>query len=88
MKFPTYEEMGKEVAKRALDDFSVNDKTLREWINLMSNGMMPMSVIEDIRAEIQNMPKTYPHTDHIDDYVKTNDVLAVIDRHIGKEQTE
>lgn len=44
-----------------------------------------MSVIDDIKAEILNMPKTYPHTDHFDDYVKTKDVLAVIDRHIGKE---
>ena len=41
--------------------------------------------IEKMKAEIQNMPKTYPHTDHFDDYVKTNDVLVVIDRHIKNE---
>ena len=56
--------------------------------NALAKDCVPMSVIEDIRKEIQNMPKTYPHTDHFDDYVKTNDVIAVIDRHIGKEQTE
>ena len=42
--------------------------------------------IEKMKAEIQNMPKTYPHTDHFDDYVKTEDVLRIINKHIGKEQ--
>lgn len=43
--------------------------------------------IEKMKAEIQNMPKTYPHTDHFDDYVKVNDVLAVIEKHIsGKDK--
>lgn len=36
MKFPTYKELGKQVAKEALDTFEYNGKTLREWIEIIS----------------------------------------------------
>ena len=88
MKFLTYEEMGKEVAERALDDFLVNDKTLREWINLMFEGMIPMSVIEDIKADvldrsfsIVNPYNTYTYINVID----LDTLEKLIDKHIGKE---
>lgn len=35
MKFPTYDEMAKDVAEKALDEYLVNDKTLREWITII-----------------------------------------------------
>lgn len=38
MKFPTYDEMAKDVAEKALDEYSVNDKTLREWITIISES--------------------------------------------------
>ena len=58
-----------------------------DWADgVIAKGIPLENVIDDIKAEIQNMPKTYPYTDHIDDYVKTNDVLRIIDRHIGKEK--
>lgn len=37
-KFPTYEEMGKRVAEEALDGFIYKDKTLREWIDILSSS--------------------------------------------------
>ena len=37
-KFPTYEEMGKKVAEEALDGFVYKDKTLREWIDILSSS--------------------------------------------------
>ena len=36
MKFPTYEEMGKEIAEKALDEYLYKGKTLREWIEIIS----------------------------------------------------
>ena len=38
MKFPTYEEMGQEVANRVLDEYEYNGKTLREWIEIIYNS--------------------------------------------------
>ena len=35
MKFPTYEEMGKEIAEKALDEYLYKGKTLREWIEII-----------------------------------------------------
>lgn len=39
--------------------------------------------IEDIKAEIQALPKTYPFVNHIDTYVKDADVIKIIERHCG-----
>lgn len=34
-KFPTYEEMGKKVAEKALDEYIYKGKTLRKWIDIL-----------------------------------------------------
>ena len=34
-KFPTYEEMGEKIAEEALDGYSYNGKTLREWVEVL-----------------------------------------------------
>ena len=36
MKFPTIKEMAEEVAEKALDEFEYKDKTLRQWIEIIS----------------------------------------------------
>lgn len=36
-KFPTYEEMGKKVAEKALDEFLYNGKSIREWMQIISS---------------------------------------------------
>lgn len=38
-------------------------------------------VLSKIRAEITDMPKLYPFVNHIDTYVKEDDVLAIIDKY-------
>ena len=49
--------------------------------------MIPMSVIEDIKAEIRKMPNRNPSYTHTCDVVDREDVLEIIDKHIsGKEQ--
>lgn len=43
-KFPTYEEMGKKVAEKALDEYIYKDKTLREWIDILGQTQwIPLS---------------------------------------------
>ena len=44
--------------------------------------------LDDIRQEINDLPKTYPFINHIDTYVKTDDVIRIIDRHIGNNDAE
>lgn len=36
-KFPTYEEMAKNVAEKALDDFLYNGKSIREWMQIIAS---------------------------------------------------
>lgn len=36
-EFPTYEEMAKNVAEKALDDFLYNGKSIREWIQIIAS---------------------------------------------------
>lgn len=35
-EFPTYEQMAKDVAEKALDEYQINGKTLREWITFIA----------------------------------------------------
>lgn len=37
MEFPTYEELGRKLADRALDEVDYKGKTLREWIEIIVN---------------------------------------------------
>lgn len=39
-------------------------------------------ILDKIRAEIANLVKTYPFIDHKDAYVKEDEVLEIIDKHI------
>ena len=41
-------------------------------------------ILDYLRAEIDDMPKLYPFIDHIDTYVKYDDVLALIDKYRGE----
>ena len=72
-----------DVAITALEQVPTYRKKAKRW---KRKYFALKTEIEKMKAEIQNMPKTYPHTDHFDDYVKTEDVLRIINKHIGKEQ--
>lgn len=43
--------------------------------------------LDDVKAEIVALPKTYPFINHIDSYVKEDDVLQILDN-IGKAESE
>lgn len=55
-------------------------KLMVEW------GADIPNVLDRIRAEILDLPKTYPFVNHFDDYVKTSDVLQIIDRHKAERE--
>lgn len=92
----TYKELGEKVAEQALDDYLINGKTMREWINILSDNM---SVLERIRAEIETK---YGHCDiceYFEDYdYEENDiseyrpigniadVLQIIDKYKGDKE--
>lgn len=39
-----------------------------------------------IRAEIEALPKTYPFINHIDAYVKEDDVKKIIDKYMAESE--
>lgn len=43
-------------------------------------------VLDEIRVEIGALPKTYPFVNHIDTYVKEDDVKKIIDRYKEGEE--
>ena len=46
MKFPTIKEMAEEVAEKALDEFEYKGKTLRQWIEIISNTELSTNLAE------------------------------------------
>lgn len=45
-------------------------------------------VLDKIRAEIEALPKTYPFINHIDAYVKEDDVKRIIDKHKAENEVK
>lgn len=45
------------------------------------------ALIEDVKAEIEALPKAYPFINHFDSYVKEDDVFEILDN-IGKAESE
>lgn len=43
--------------------------------------------LDDVKEEIVALPKTYPFINHIDTYVKEDDVLQIL-ANIGKAESE
>ena len=49
MKFPTYEEWGEKIAGQAMDVYTINGRTIREWVEILSDEL---TMLDKIRAEI------------------------------------
>lgn len=59
------------------------DGALKMAIKALEQGL----ILDKIRAEIVDIsPKTYPFVDHMDDYVKTKDVLRIIDKYKAESE--
>ena len=64
----------KYTCERTLSDRTFWDDAIRKGVPL-----------DDVKAEIVALPKTYPFVNHIDTYVKEDDVLQILDN-IGKAE--
>ena len=51
---------------------------------VIKNGTPLEKVLEDIKAEIQALTKTYPFINHKDDYIIEREVMEIIDKHIAE----
>lgn len=47
-----------------------------------------IDLFDKIRAEIEALPKTYPFINHIDTYVKEDDVKRIIDKYKESEVSD
>lgn len=67
---------------------SMPDDACGDWrdslvyaIDVIHKYQKLQSDYDKIRAEIEALPKTYPFVNHIDTYVKEDDVKKILDKH-------
>ncbi len=72
MKFPTYDQIAKEIAEKALDEFVINDKPLREWIRIMAE-QQPRWIPVKFRPLTEEEQEEYPYYCYIADCPMPND---------------
>lgn len=78
-KFPTYEEMAKNVAEKALDNFEYQGKTIREWMKIITEQE---PVLDKIRAEIEKKYPSCQCTGESTGYAEAvEDFLQIIDKY-------
>ena len=84
MKFPTYEEWGEKVAEQAIDAYTINGRTMREWIEILSDEL---TMLDKIRAEIIDTGAYEQETKGETEFLKgINYCLSVFDKYIKGEQ--
>lgn len=72
--------MTREEALKVLDTIP----TIGEQVDALEMAIKALErepVLDKIRAEIEALPKTYPFINHIDTYVKEDDVKKIIDKY-------
>ena len=63
-------------------EWITNGYYIPEEINTkISEAIVNGISLDKIKAEIEVLPKTYPFTNHIDTYVKEDDVKKIIDKY-------
>lgn len=61
-------------------------RQLAEWLKDYKRLKAQEPVLDKIRAEIEALPKTYPFINHIDTYVKEDDVKRIIDKYKAESE--
>lgn len=56
------------------------DAVSNKWVYSCKDGQREY-ILDKIKAEIEALPKTYPFVNHIDTYVKEDDVRRIIDKY-------
>jgi hypothetical protein len=78
MTFPTYEEWGEKIAEQVIDVYTINGRTIREWIEILSDEL---TMLDKIREEIESLPNANPSYWHTCDVVEREEVLEIIDKY-------
>lgn len=55
MKFPTIEEMAKDVAEKALDEYVHEGKTLRQWVEVLKEYVDKKTTLEMIVERLEGL---------------------------------
>ena len=63
------------------DGCSYTDEQLSDAIDTAIKVLEQESLLDKLRAEIEALLKTYPFINHIDTYVKEDDVKKIIDKY-------
>ena len=80
MRFPTYEKWGEKVAEQVIDVYLINGRTIREWIEILSDEL---TMLDKIRAEIEGL--TY-YWCEVNPKSVIDDALQIIDKYREGEQ--
>ena len=64
----------------------MTDQTLKDIDRAFKALEERDELLGKIKAEIVDMSKLYPFIDHIDTYVKEDDVLAIIDKYKAESE--
>ena len=59
---------------------------LADAIDMAIEALSKESILDKIRAEIKALPKTYPFVNHIDTYVKEDDIMQIIDKYKAESE--
>lgn len=59
MRFPTVEEMAKEVAEKALDEYVYEGKTIRQWVEVLKDYDDKKSTMERIVERLEEKRTEY-----------------------------
>lgn len=69
---------------------ALQEKPKSEWQHdheiLKAHSDGANEVLDIIRAEIAEMPKTYPFVNHFNAYVKVDDVMEIIDKYKSESE--
>ena len=63
----------------------------KDWLDdrdipILEVCIKSITALDRVRAEIEALPKTYPFTNHIDTYVKEDDVKKILDKYKGESE--
>ncbi len=63
----------------------------KDWLDdrdipILEACIKSLMTLDKIRAEIEALPKTYPFVNHIDMYVKEDDVKKIIDKYKAESE--
>ena len=77
-----------------IDDYILDTDIDSDWVNVcndelaesLNNAVKLSDVLQEIQQEVANLVKTYPFVDHMDAYIKEDEVLEIIDRYLDKSK--